>query len=277
MPNTRGFLQRLGFTPSEAIVYDFLLKKGSATVINIYKNLGLNRVTVYEILKRFLKRGFVSKSKFAEKDLFTLEPPDRLREMINEKELEAKRFLNKLEELKTIFGENLYKIKQVYNAHEKDVDVQVYSSMDEMMRYRKNRQYLYSYIVFNKDIVEQWWPYDNRKKKRFDAYYKQYKPYPELAIYTGKKNVPPFILKHKPFTSLWVSQDKYPISADIGVKDGGEVIFVDEVTQEVKVIIIKNKHIAQTLITLINMAAETARRDALFVKESKAIPPKKVV
>ncbi len=166
MPIIRDVLHKFGFTKNEIILYDFLLRRGSATIRDIYKALAMNRVTVYEILKRFQKRGFVSRTQFLGKDLFTLESPERLREVIINKELEVKKLQNETEELKEIFSENFQKFRQLYNVREKDVDVQVYSSMDEMMKYRKNRQYLYSYIVFNKDIVEQWWPYDNRKKKK---------------------------------------------------------------------------------------------------------------
>jgi len=99
MASTKILLQKLGFTQNEASVYDFLLKQGSATVQEIYKGLSMNRVTVYEILKRFLHRGFVSKSKRVGKDLFILESPDRLKDLISEKKLNIKRLQNEVKEL----------------------------------------------------------------------------------------------------------------------------------------------------------------------------------
>lgn len=280
MASIKIFLQRLGFTQNEAAVYDFLLKEGSATAQEIYKALSINRVTVYEIMKRFLKRGFVSKSKRVGKDLFVLESPDRLKDLIAEKKLAIKRLEMEAKELEEVFEDDFKQIKQVQEAREKEVEVKFVQDVEEFDKfYSGSKSHFYIYEVFNKKLVAQWYPYDKKRQKRRENYYQQHKPYPILAIYSGdskKDKLPIDHLKHPTNNLYLVPDSKYPIKGEIYINEG-EIRLLDYTNKQFKVIILKSKQIAQTLITLINMAAETAKRDALHIKESKIKPPKRIV
>ncbi len=271
MASIKIFLQRLGFTENEAVVYDFLLKEGSATAQEVYKSLSLNRVTVYEIMKRFLKRGFVSKSKRIGKDLFVLESPDRLKDLIAEKKLHIKRLETEAKELEEVFEDDFSQIKQVQEAREKELEVKFYKGIKEFSKIReKNRQeILYSYSIFDKEIVNRWFPYKKRKNEIWPDN-------PSFSIYTAKKHFRSSGHNNINNTLIYVPKEKFLIKGEIAIING-EVYLVDSVNEEFKAIIIKNKNIAQTIITLINMASEVARRDALHIKEGKNKPPKRIV
>jgi sugar-specific transcriptional regulator TrmB len=66
MNNVKDFLELLGLNGVEIQIYIFLLKKGISTVLQISREVSINRTSVYRICEKLSLEGFLRKS--AEKD-----------------------------------------------------------------------------------------------------------------------------------------------------------------------------------------------------------------
>ncbi|MBI2135800.1 hypothetical protein HYU06_01895 [Candidatus Woesearchaeota archaeon] len=75
-----------GLTFNEAKVYLALLKLGSANVNEITKKSGVHRVNGYDILDRLTEKGLVSSIISSKKKVYKAVNPERLTELIKEKE-----------------------------------------------------------------------------------------------------------------------------------------------------------------------------------------------
>jgi HTH-type transcriptional regulator, sugar sensing transcriptional regulator len=71
-------LEKLGFSTKEADVYLALLELGSAIVSDVAKRSGKNRSTTYVLLESLAEKGFVSISEKNNVKLFSVTPPERL-------------------------------------------------------------------------------------------------------------------------------------------------------------------------------------------------------
>src|SRR3989344_4005590 len=103
-------LEKIGLSPNEAKCYLVLLKIGSASANEISRKSGVHRVSVYDALRGLAEKGLVSQITKANKLLFEAGNPNRIMEIIKEKE-------EKLDETKRIVPElildfNMAKEKQ---------------------------------------------------------------------------------------------------------------------------------------------------------------------
>jgi sugar-specific transcriptional regulator TrmB len=92
-------LRWIGLTGNEAKVYLGLLKLGSAKAGRISKESGINRTTTYDALKRLLEKGLASYVVKANRKLFMPAHPNRLLEMVKEREGETRKIVPILEDL----------------------------------------------------------------------------------------------------------------------------------------------------------------------------------
>ncbi len=91
-------LQKVGLSQNEAKCYLALLKLGSASANEISRFSGIHRVSVYDALRGLREKGLVSQITKANKLLFEAGSPEKILEIINEKE-------EQLEEVKKIVPE----------------------------------------------------------------------------------------------------------------------------------------------------------------------------
>ena len=71
-------LEKLGFSPKESDVYLALLELGTAAVSDVAKRANINRSTTYIILDSLAERGLVSTSENQNIKFFSVTPPERL-------------------------------------------------------------------------------------------------------------------------------------------------------------------------------------------------------
>ena len=71
-------LKKLGLNKKEADLYLFLLEKGSATVLEISKEIGISRPTIYRTLRNLQMRELVFSDKEKKKSFFSASSPDSL-------------------------------------------------------------------------------------------------------------------------------------------------------------------------------------------------------
>src|SRR4030042_2221804 len=78
-------LLQLGLSESEINVFLTLLQSGPASVQDISRASGINRVTIYSALVHLEKKGLVAETKKGARRLFVAEQPEELKTIIEEK------------------------------------------------------------------------------------------------------------------------------------------------------------------------------------------------
>lgn len=94
-----AILKKLGFSDKEIKVYLKLLEYGASSVRSLVDLTGLNRGTIYDILKHLQKLGLVSYYHKETKQKFVAEPADKLSSLLIRKEEELKLAKVKINEL----------------------------------------------------------------------------------------------------------------------------------------------------------------------------------
>jgi len=79
-------LTKFGLIPNEAKVYEALLSLGEASVQNISLKASIHRRTVYDELKKLIEKGLVNESIIKGERHFVATDPQRLIEILKEKE-----------------------------------------------------------------------------------------------------------------------------------------------------------------------------------------------
>jgi sugar-specific transcriptional regulator TrmB len=112
MKDISSDLEKIGFTSNEAKVFLVLYKGKNMTAAEIAKEAGMQRTSVYEILKSFAEQGICNEIKTTTKFRYEMIDPDIVRDKISKtlKEEQEKRikYLNKsFERLKPIYASEL--------------------------------------------------------------------------------------------------------------------------------------------------------------------------
>lgn len=81
-------LEQVGLSPNEAKCYLILLKLGSASANEISRKSGVHRVSVYDALRGLREKGLISQITKTNKMLFEAGNPEKIKDMIEEKEAE---------------------------------------------------------------------------------------------------------------------------------------------------------------------------------------------
>ncbi len=84
MENTQ--LEKIGLSPNEAKCYLALLKEGSASANEISRRSGIHRVSVYDAFRGLREKGLISQITKANKLLFEAASPEKINEIIKDKE-----------------------------------------------------------------------------------------------------------------------------------------------------------------------------------------------
>ena len=125
-------LQKTGLNPKEATVYFRLLKSGSrgSLVRELMHDLVIERTSIYAILRKFVKRGIVTKTKDLETTkqatIFTAIPPKHYLSQIIESKENA---IKKLKQFEKKYGdqfEEIYYQGLAYSVDEFDSFIQPY-------------------------------------------------------------------------------------------------------------------------------------------------------
>ena len=105
-------LKNLGLTENESLIYNALVKHGSSTAGKISQFTGLHRRTVYDSIERLLEKGLISFINKNNRKYFSAASPNRLLEILKEKE-------NSLQEILPLMLQeyNQTKEKQEFNFY----------------------------------------------------------------------------------------------------------------------------------------------------------------
>jgi len=99
MKHLQKTLQAIALTPGESRVYLSLLPLGQVSTGQIIKNTTVSRSKVYEILDRLHKKGIVSKIKNDQTTLYLAQPPQKIKQLLTEKQNELENRKKELEKI----------------------------------------------------------------------------------------------------------------------------------------------------------------------------------
>jgi len=117
------FLEQAGLTASETKIYICLLEKGSIRAGEVSRHTGIHRRSVYDAIERLIEKGLVSYIKINNRRYYEAAPPERLLELLKEKEDNIKQIMPELELLRnlsedqkeTVFFRGKQAIKTVFD------------------------------------------------------------------------------------------------------------------------------------------------------------------
>ena len=94
------FLEETGLTSSEAKIYLSLLEKGSSRAGEISRHTGIHRRSVYDAIERLIQKGLVSYIKTNNRRYYEAANPDRLLDLLKEKQDNIKQIMPELQLLR---------------------------------------------------------------------------------------------------------------------------------------------------------------------------------
>ena len=107
MSSLESVFEKLNLSPEHALVYWACLESGPSPASVLAKRAKVPRSTCYGLLYDLIKKGLVSSVKEETKKIFSPSPPERIKELLVEKEADLKKELietsEQLPQLRTLF------------------------------------------------------------------------------------------------------------------------------------------------------------------------------
>ncbi|MEK6835189.1 MAG: helix-turn-helix domain-containing protein [Nanoarchaeota archaeon] len=224
-------LEELGLSEAESKVYLALLETGSTLAGLIIKKTGLHRGTTYQILQRLKEKGLVSSVIKGKKQYFEAVNPERLLDVLKEKE-------EKLQEI-------LPKLKTRLELNKEKQEITVYSGvkgirsvLDKVLEELNPKGEYFDFGVSGlfRDVMPAYWDLWQKRKKKYKI--KSYVIFNEelkhknpkiLKDYYGEKRFHPkkyssitdtIIYKDTVILFIWTA--KPPVAIVIKNKDNAE-------------------------------------------------------
>jgi len=225
-------LEDLGLSEAEAKIYLALIETGSTLAGPIIKKTGLHRGTTYQILQRLKEKGLVSSIIKGKKQYFQPVNPERLMDVLK----------NKQEKLREI----LPNLKAKLKASEEKQEIIVYagikairSVMDKMLEDLNPKGEYYDFGVSGlfREIMKEYWDIWQKKKRKYKI--KSYVIFNEESI---KKN--PKLLKDYYGEARFHPKEYSSITDTMIYKD--IIILFIWTAQPPTAIVIKNKDNAES-------------------------------
>ena len=157
-----SILESLGLSEAEAKVYLSLIELGSTPAGSIIKKTGLHRGTTYQILQRLKEKGLVSSIIKGKKQYFSPVEPERLMDVLKEKQ----------ENLMGI----LPKLKAKLEASKENQEITVYSGkkgirsvLDKMLEGLTHKGEYYDFGVSGlfREVMGSYWDLWQKQKKKY--------------------------------------------------------------------------------------------------------------
>lgn len=224
-------LEELELSEAEAKVYLALLETGSTLAGAVIKKTGLHRGTTYQILQRLKEKGLVSSIIKGKKQYFEPANPERLMDVLKEKEEKLKEVLPilraKLEsnkekqEVVVYYGikgirsvldkmlEELRPLGVYYDFGVSGLFREVMGPYWDLWQKRKAKYRIKSYVIFNEEIKE-------KRQQLLKDYYGDARFHPrEYSSMTDT-------VIYKDFVVLFIWTAKPPIAIVIKNRDNSE-------------------------------------------------------
>ncbi len=242
----KKFLQDIGLSEKEAMIYIALLSVDTYSVSELAKATGINRTTLYPILDDLIAKRLILENKQDGKVRFQAEPPERIETYILNRK-------NQLEEQEKLLDDIIPQMRGFTRELGEKPLVKVYEGRNGVLEalsdyYEFSDNKNIAYLVYPRDLVESSFSkkeLDTIKQKRIGKKIKS------NVIYSKESG--DYETELSP-NRLRIDQKKYPILADICIH-GDRVRFIT-LHRNISAILIKNKDIAETLQSLISLVLD---------------------
>lgn len=254
------YLQDIGLSEKEAIVYISLLAVENSSVLDLSKKTKLNRSTTYVILESLAKKGLVTETTVGKKTHFQAEPPERLETYIEQRKImldeQAKKLKDVIPQIKSVQREGGEKpIVQYFEGKEGVL------SMNAAL-YENNEEGGTAYLVYSKDLLDEVFPPTERQKFKKARLERKVKTKVLYSSTTGE--VPSDTSGER----IKVSST-YPFSCDISIyKDR---VRIGILGKRISGIFIKSQDFADTLTNLFKIAFDSQKKGAPADKSTEAL------
>ena len=244
------YLQDLGLTDKEAIIYLALLQVDGATALDLSKKTKINRSTVYVVIESLSKKGLVSETTVGKKTQFQAEPPERLETYIERRRAQ--------------FEEQSSRIKDVIPQIK---SIQRDTGERPVVKYFEGREGIISlleeffsddgeegkdvYLLYPKDTLEEIFTEAEREKYRNIRLNKKIH---SRSMYTSEKGERP---SDEMAERMRIDGKKYPISCDVSIYK--DKIRINTLGKKFSGIFIKSQDVANTLRSLFNLAFDSIK------------------
>ncbi len=122
------YLRDIGLSETETRLYESLLRTGPSTIKELSEYAGTNRITAHFNIENLIKKGLVGQSKVGARRHIFVEPPERLKYLIDQKLENFNIIKNKFPDiLNTINSTYFSKIKE-----SKNIEVKYYVGKQEV-------------------------------------------------------------------------------------------------------------------------------------------------
>lgn len=153
-------LIEIGLTNEEAKTYLASLSLGPTTIYLISQKSGLPRSTTYLIIDQLKLKGLMSVATFGKKTIYTPAPPNKLLEVLNEKE-------NSIQKMQSKLSQNLFQLNSMFNKMPQKPKVFFYEGLEGL----KN---IFNDTLSAKEILVYCSGYDKPMEKKINEFQEEY-------------------------------------------------------------------------------------------------------
>lgn len=155
-------LKDLGLTNTEIKVYITLLELGSSLASKLSQSAKVERAVTYHILEKLIRKGLVSYVVRENRKYFSATEPEKLKDLIKEKEASLNELIPELSKLK--------------NSTEQPLSVEVFRGqegfktiMEDLIRDKKP-YYIIGYTGKGPEIAKYWYTHWNKRRSKNKVY-----------------------------------------------------------------------------------------------------------
>lgn len=246
------YLQDIGLSEKEAVIYLALLAVDNSSVLDLSKKTKLNRSTTYVILESLAKKGLVSETTVGKKTHYQAEPPERLETFVEQRKImldeQAKKLKDIIPQIKSTQRESGEKpIVKYYEGREGLVSLN-----EEFFAGQPNNET--SYLVYSKDLIDEIFTKQEKDKYRAMRLGKNIK---SKVLYTYKNGDIPSTVDGE---RVKIDENRYPISCDISICD--DKIKIAILGKKLSGIFIKSKEFAETFRSIFSVGFDESKKKA---------------
>src|SRR3989344_2047767 len=246
------YLQDLGLSDKEALIYLALLQVDSTTALDLSKKTKINRSTVYVVIDSLSKKGLVSETTVGKKTQFQAEPPERLETYIERRkaqfEEQSKRIKDVIPEIKSIQRDTGERpVVKYYDGVEG-----IISSAEETFRNDSGIGEEPVYMFYSRDTLEGLFSEEERKKFRKVRLDKNVK---SKVLYSYEKGDIP---SDSTGERIKIDSKKYPITCDVAIYK--DKVRISVMGKKLSSIFIQSQDVADTLKSLFRLAFENLKK-----------------
>lgn len=130
MKKITDYLQELGLTQTEALLYEGLLEIGPTTVMELAERTSIKRITTHFNINNLIEKGLVAQTIQGTRRQIVAEPPERLEYLIEQQ-------FDRVKNIQTKYPDFLNTISTIHPQKSKEVEVRYYEGQESVMHIYK--------------------------------------------------------------------------------------------------------------------------------------------